>query len=117
MAELYDSETWKMWAKKTTDLLAETYAQAYGDSQDAIQTEIRKAGIRSRIDNKYSTAAKKAAVLDNPPELTLADLLPSRASAGQKSGLVEKAVNLGLDKTVAESMTTKQLQAVTTSLS
>jgi hypothetical protein len=116
MTELYSKQEWQEWKGNQHGNLIQEWKDCYGELDTPEQEMIVNEGIRSRIDNKYASAEKKAEAVKDTSPLTLADLLPSRGSSGQKSGLVEKAVALGLDKTMAESMTAKQLKAVTDSL-
>jgi hypothetical protein len=117
MATQYDKSEWQDWKGSQHNVLIQEWIDCYGELDTPEKEMVVHEGIRSRLDNKYASAEKKAEAIKDNTALTLADLLPTKGSSSQKSGLVEKAVNLGLDKTVAESMTAKQLQAVTTSLS
>ncbi len=101
---IYNSEEWKAWAKAKTDELVDVYTSTYGETVDNIQHEIIHAGIRSRIDNKYSTAQKKAAVLDNPPELTLKDIMPSKESSSSLAPLRAKLMEHGYSEKEAGDM-------------
>lgn len=117
MTELYSKQEWQDWKGNQHNALIEEWVDCYGPLDTPEQEMVVHEGIRSRLDNKYASAEKKAEAVKDSTTLTLADLLPSRGSSGQKAGLVEKAIDLGLDKAVAESMTSKQLKAVTDSLS
>jgi hypothetical protein len=112
----YDKSEWQQWKSNQHDNLLQEWVDCYGELDTPEQEMIVNEGIRSRIDNKYASAEKKAEAVKDNASLTLADLLPTRGGSGQKAGLVEKAIDLGLDKAVAESMTIKQLQAIINSL-
>jgi hypothetical protein len=111
----YEKQDWQDYKEEQLNGLLKEYETSYTIS-DGIERTIITEGIRSRLDNKFASAEKKAEAVKDQARLELADLMPTKGSSSQKSGLVEKAVNLGLDKTVAESMTARQLQAIINSL-